>query len=373
MAGIYVHIPFCKTRCVYCDFYSRAVRVESGGVIAAYVDALCRELRERRTYLCRPVETLYFGGGTPSILSVKDFTQIFDTLAVAFPGIAPSEVTLEANPDDLSPEYLDSIKSFPFNRISLGIQSLDDAELRFLNRRHTASAAIQAVDLCRKKGFDNVSIDLIYGIPGQTPEGWRSTLRRALKLPIAHLSAYHLTYEEGTPLFRLLQQKRIRPLDEEASAVLFEILLDEATSAGFQHYEISNFARPAARRSKHNSGYWNGAHYLGVGASAHSYNGTSRQWNPQSYDPNYQSLGVEIEILDEKTRFNDFIITRLRTVQGIDLRELAALFGNEKRACCIQQAQKYIDGQLLEVADHHLRLTRKAFFISDGIATDLLL
>ncbi|MDR0541948.1 MAG: radical SAM family heme chaperone HemW [Dysgonamonadaceae bacterium] len=371
MAGIYFHIPFCQTRCLYCDFFSAAeVKV---GVKDDYVDAMCRELRERKNYLNgHSIDTVYFGGGTPSQLSAGHFKKIFATLADIFPAFSPCEVTLEANPDDMTSEYLDSLKKLPFNRISLGVQSLNDDELRFLNRRHDAPSAIRAVRLCREKGFENISIDLMYGLPNQTMKSWQSTIRQAIDLNVRHISAYHLIYEEGTPLFDLLQQGNIHSIDEELSVALFETLVEQLTGAGFEHYEISNFARPGCQ-SRHNSAYWNGTPYLGVGASAHSYNGISRQWNKKIGGAAYRSQGVEMERLDEKALFNDFIITRLRTMKGIDLQELEALFGEQKKACCLQQANKHLSSQLLKTVNNHLRLTRKGIFVSDGIMSDLLL
>ncbi|MDR2804235.1 MAG: radical SAM family heme chaperone HemW [Dysgonamonadaceae bacterium] len=372
MAGIYIHIPFCRTRCSYCDFCSVAVG-KTRGEREDYVEALCQELQERKTYLQgHSIETIYFGGGTPSQLSAKHFEKIFETLAAVYPALAPCEITLEANPDDLTPEYLDSLKKLPFNRISLGVQSLNDAELRFLNRRHDASSAVRAVRLCREKGFENISIDLMYGLPNQTLKSWQSTLRQAVGLDVQHLSAYHLTYEEGTPLFDRLQQEIVHSIDEDLSVALFETLIDVLTGAGFEQYEISNFAR-SGYSSRHNSGYWNGAPYLGIGASAHSYNGESRQWNKKIPGAEYKTYGIEMEILDEKALFNDFIITRLRTMKGIDLRELQTLFGEQKKACCLQQANKHLSNQLLKIKNSHLQLTQKGIFVSDRIMSDLLL
>jgi oxygen-independent coproporphyrinogen-3 oxidase len=390
MAGIYFHIPFCKTRCVYCDFFSSTNTQEKED----YVDAMCRELQERKAYLQgQPIETVYFGGGTPSQLTAKDFEKLFDSLkslpfrhcerseaiqtSLAHTGLLRfarndgMEVTLEANPDDITPAYLDSIKHLPFNRISLGIQSFNDAELKFLNRRHDAQSAIRAVRLCQEYGFENISIDLMYGLPNQTVEIWEENIRQAIALNIQHLSAYHLIYEEGTPLFEWLQQGRIQPADEEVSVEMFTLLIDCLAEAGFEHYEISNFARPGFH-SRHNSSYWNGTHYLGIGASAHSYNGVSRQWNKRVHGARYAKQEFEVEVVDEKTAYNDFIITRLRTMKGIDLEELHSLFGEAKKNVCRKQAQKFLDNHLLEINDCHLRLTRKGIFVSDGIMSDLM-
>jgi oxygen-independent coproporphyrinogen-3 oxidase len=389
MAGIYFHIPFCKTRCLYCDFFSSTDINEK----EKYVDALCQELLERKSYIKgHSIDTIYFGGGTPSQLPAKDFEKIFKLLPkelgarckvqgdtiMKVPNRAPCtvhrvpiEVTLEANPDDITPEYLESLKNLPFNRISLGIQSFHDDELKFLNRRHDAQSAIRAVQLCQEKGFENISIDLMYGLPNQSMKRWKSTIRQAIDLNIQHLSAYHLIYEEGTKLYELVEQGQVHPVDEELSVQLFEILIDTLTDAGFEHYEISNFAKPGYH-SRHNSAYWNGTPYLGIGASAHSYNGTSRQWNKKVHGAGYTVHEPEVEILDEKAVFNDFIITRLRTMKGISLDELQALFGEEKKVYCLKQAQKFLSNQLLEIVDNQLRLTRKGIFVSDGIMSELM-
>ena len=371
MAGIYFHIPFCKTRCIYCDFFS-ATEVE-GGKVDEYVETICQELCERKAYLNgHSVETIYFGGGTPSQLSAAHFEKIFRTLAeINISLTASQEITLEANPDDITPEYLDSLKKLPFNRISLGIQSLNGEELRFLKRRHDAQSALRAVGLCQEHGFENISIDLMYGLPNQTIESWESTIRQAIALNVQHISAYHLIYEENTPLFDLVQQGSIQTVDEELSVAMFETLIDQLTDAGFEHYEISNFAQPGYP-SRHNSAYWNGTPYLGIGASAHSYNGVSRQWNKRVQGAGYRAQGVETEILDEKAIFNDFIITRLRATKGIDLEELQHLFGKEKKVHCLQQAEKFLSNQCLEFANNHLRLTQKGIFVSDGIMAELL-
>jgi len=368
MAGVYIHIPFCKQRCSYCDFFSSTQdrRIEQ------YIEALCDELQERKGYLNdEPVETIYFGGGTPSVLSISDFAKIFDALHSIYGENKNREVTLEANPDDLSRDYLPTIKSFPFNRISLGVQSFDDRELKLLNRRHDSQSAIRAVELLQKEGLKNISIDLMYGLPGQDRKTWEHTLRQAIDLQVQHISAYHLTYEEGTPLHERLKKGRITPVDEEMSNRMFDILIDTLTTAGFEHYEISNFARPGFQ-SCHNTSYWTGTHYLGVGASAHSYNGFSRRWNNKTLMPDYWISGFEVEILDEKTKYNDFIITRLRVMKGINLNELTSLFDESQKQYCLQQAQKHIANGWLQLDDNCLRLTRKGIFISDGIMSDLM-
>jgi len=367
MAGIYFHIPFCKQRCSYCDFFS------STGIHKKekYVDALCEELRARSNYLQEPVETIYFGGGTPSLLSSADFDKIFRTLYFIYGEDMKREITLEANPDDLTHDYLESIQRFPFNRFSLGIQSFDDRELKLLNRRHDAQSAIRAVELLHNEGFNNISIDLMYGLPEQNLKTWKTTLQQAIDLQVQHISAYHLTYEEGTPFHRQLKEGSLSPVDEEMSIRLFEALIDLLTAADFEHYEISNFARPGFQ-SRHNSSYWNGTHYLGIGASAHSYNGFSRQWNKKAILQDYRTSDYEIETIDEKTAYNDFIITRLRTMKGIDLNELTQLFGESRKTYCLQQSRKAIANVLLHYENNCLRLTRKGIFVSDGIMSDLM-
>ncbi|GHT38625.1 coproporphyrinogen III oxidase [Bacteroidia bacterium] len=326
-----------------------------------------------------PVETIYFGGGTPSQLPATAFEKIF--AAVGTSVVTPSEaqqpfpspeITLEANPDDLTDACLDSLCALPFNRLSIGIQSFDAAELRFLHRRHDAQAAVEAVERAQRYGFDNISIDLMYGLPHQTLATWQATLDQAIRLGVQHISAYHLIYEAGTRLHQWLKQGKIAPLDEETSLKMFEMLIDTLAEAGFRQYEISNFALPG-RESRHNSAYWSGRHYLGIGAAAHSYNGISRQWNAAIPTAEYLNHAPEIEFLDETTVYNDFIITRLRTMRGINLNELTALCGEQQKNTCLQQAQRYLDsGRLTLTEDSHLRLTRAGIFISDGIMADLM-
>ena len=241
MAGIYIHIPFCKTRCIYCDFYS-TTRSE---LKSQYIRALCRELTERKEYLKgEAVETIYFGGGTPSQLSEEDFKEVFKTIEQVYGMREATEITLEANPDDLTEEYIGMLHTLPFNRISMGIQTFDDATLQLLNRRHNATQAIEAVKHCRQAGFQNISIDLIYGLPGETEQRWAQDLQQAVSLDVEHISAYHLIYEEGTPLYKMLQQHSVSQVDEDSSLNFFSTLIDTLSAAGYEHYEISNFCKP---------------------------------------------------------------------------------------------------------------------------------
>lgn len=373
MAGLYIHIPFCARRCLYCDFFSNTDQSYQ----TAYVDALIREMEREASYLKGELlDTIYFGGGTPSLLQAADFERIFEAIQKHFDTADCQEVTLEANPDDLTADYLRSIRPLPFNRISMGIQSFDPEDLRFLQRRHTREQAIEAVYRCKEAGITNLSIDLMYGLPGQTPEKWERNLKEALALDIPHISAYHLIYEEGTGLYRLLQAGKISPVEEEASVTLFTQLIDTLTGAGYAHYEISNFARPGYI-SHHNSSYWNGANYLGLGASAHSYNGTERKWNVSSLPAYLKGIAdgtsiSEKEDLDLRTRYNDYIITRLRTMWGIDPVELEQLFGTDLFTYFDKQVQLYVKKGLIEEPNNHFRLSREGIFISDSIMSTLL-
>lgn len=373
MAGLYIHIPFCAKRCLYCDFYSNTDMHHK----QRYINAVLKEALLRRDELRQaPVHTIYLGGGTPSQLSAEDLQRLFDGLNKLFDLSVAKEITLEANPDDMTPEYVKSLRNLPINRISMGVQSFNADELKFLNRRHTPEQAREAVANCKANGFDNISIDLIYGLPGQTPEAWKSHLSEALKLNIPHLSAYHLIYEPGTALYRMLEAGKVSSVDEETSVKLFEILIDTLKKAGYEQYEISNFALPG-QYSQHNSSYWKGTPYLGLGASAHSFDGESRRWNVasiQKYMEGYENKTpeIEIEILDSDTRYNDYIITGLRTQWGIDLTEIASLFGSDRADYCSQLAIPYLKKGLLKQENNIVSLTEAGVFLSDGIMSDLL-
>ncbi len=373
MAGIYLHIPFCKTRCIYCDFYS-TTRSE---LKSRYVQALCRELEMRKGYLKgENIETIYFGGGTPSQLEEGDFRQLFETIQKCYGMESCREITLEANPDDLSKEYLQMLSTLPFNRLSMGIQTFDDATLKLLKRRHDARTAIEAVDRCRQAGFSNISIDLIYGLPGETKERWENDLRQAIDLNVEHISAYHLIYEEDTPIYKMLKQHQVSEVDEDSSLEFFTLLIERLQKAGFEHYEISNFCRPG-KYSRHNTSYWKGIPYLGCGPSAHSFDGMTREWNVSSIDLYIKGIeenrrAFEIEHLDQATRYNEFIITTIRTAWGTPIEKLKQTFGNELWEYCRKMAAPYLENGKLEEHEGALRLTREGIFISDSIMSDLL-
>ena len=373
MAGIYLHIPFCKRRCIYCDFYSTT----PGEKREAYIRTLCKELEQRQDYLQgETVETIYLGGGTPSQLEENDFKRIFDTIYRMYPIAESPEITLEANPDDLTPEYIGMLRSFPFNRLSMGIQTFNEVMLERLHRRHTARQAIEAFENCRKAGFQNISIDLMYGLPGETTESWENDLSQAVRLHPEHISAYHLIYEEGTALWKLREEHRVKEVDEDLSVDFFSRLMQRLKENGYQHYEISNFCLPD-KYSRHNSSYWTGKKYLGCGPSAHSYNGTSRQWNIASLDNYIKGITEgspvsEIEELDLYTRYNDFVITSIRTCWGMPLGQLKEKFGEKLYRYCLRMAQPHLQQGTLEITEETLKLTEKGIFISDGIMSDML-
>lgn len=373
MAGIYIHVPFCKTRCIYCDFYS-TTRNE---LIERYIGALCHELEMRSHYLKgETVETIYFGGGTPSQLSHEDFARIFKAIEQTVGMEHCQEITLEANPDDLTPAYLQSLTALPFNRISMGIQTFDDATLHLLKRRHNATQALDAVANCRQAGFTNISIDLIYGLPGETLERWQYDLQQAINLHPAHISAYHLIYEEGTPIYQMLANHQLYEVDEENSVAYFSLLMDQLKAAGYKHYEISNFCQPG-KYSRHNTAYWKGVSYLGCGPSAHSFDGITREWNVASIDSYIHGIETgervfEQEHRDTTTQYNEFIITSIRTVWGVSLQRLTNDFGTKLAQYCLEMASEHLKDGLLEEREGALCLTRKGIFVSDGIMSDLL-
>ena len=373
MAGIYIHIPFCKRRCIYCDFFSTTQSEKK----AEYVHALVRELEMRKDYMGEEeIETIYLGGGTPSQLSQEELEEIFTYIYKVYKVTPDAEITLEANPDDLTPEYVSMLRSLPINRISMGIQTFQEETLKLLHRRHTARQAIEAFRRCREAGFQNISIDLMYGLPGETLETWEQDLQQAIDLHPEHISAYHLIYEEGTTLWNLREQNKVEEAEEELSLTLFKTLIERLTKAGYQHYEISNFCLPGLH-SRHNSSYWTGKKYLGCGPSAHSFDGISRQWNVSSLEKYLEGirsnqLDLELEELDLYTRYNDFVITSIRTCWGMPLAQLRTTYGETLYNYCLRMAKPHIEQGVLEIKEDTLKLTPQGIFISDGIMSDLL-
>ena len=373
MAGIYIHIPFCKRRCIYCDFFSTTQSEKK----PAYIRALCQELEIRKDYLeGEDIETIYLGGGTPSQLTHEELEAIFTYIYKTYRVNPDAEITLEANPDDLTPEYVAMLRQLPINRISMGIQTFQEETLKLLHRRHTATQAIEAFQRCREAGFQNISIDLMYGLPGETLETWKQDLQQAIDLRPEHISAYHLIYEEDTALWKLREQHQVEEADEDLSVSLFCTLIDKLTEAGYQHYEISNFCLPGLH-SRHNSSYWTGKKYLGCGPSAHSFNGTSRQWNVASLEKYMKGIELgnpdyEIEELDLYTRYNDFVLTSIRTSWGMPLSYLHTAFGEELYNYCLRMARPHIREGVLEIREDVLKLTRRGIFVSDGIMSDLM-
>ena len=373
MAGIYVHIPFCKQRCSYCAFYSTTLY----NIKESYVDALCKEIAMRKDYAGNVhIGTIYLGGGTPSTLSMEQLQKICDTIYATYPVSDTAEVTIECNPDDLTPDFLALLKRLPFNRISMGVQSFNDTQLKRLGRRHDAEKARQAVKNAREAGYDNISIDLIFALPGSTIADWEHDLDSAIALHPDHLSAYNLTYEEGTPMHRALERGDFTELSEEENVGQFQMLITKLKEAGYRHYEISNFALPG-RESRHNSSYWNDTPYIGCGAAAHSYNGTSRQWNIADIREYIKGVengipNFEIEELTEEERYNDTILTRLRTAKGIPLEWMKEKFNDRLNRYLQQMAEKEIALGNLKDVDGHLSLTEKGIFISDAVIRELI-
>jgi oxygen-independent coproporphyrinogen-3 oxidase len=338
----------------------------------AFVEALCAEARARRSEVGETVKTVYFGGGTPSRLRQEHLDRIFNTLQELFTIDPAAEITLEANPDDLSESYVRMLSRLPVNRLSIGVQSFDDRELKFLHRRHSAQQAEEAVRRCRQHGFNNISIDLMYGLPPQTEASWQRSLARAIALDPQHISAYHLIYEEKTRMYKLLQTGKIAAAEESVSLAMFAMLIDCLTAHGYVHYEISAFGKEGCF-SRHNSAYWKNTKYLGLGPSAHSFDGNSRSFNVASLARYIDGAPYrETERLSVGEKYNEAVLTGLRTIWGIDLADIKSRFGEEFHRYCLQNAQKYLDRRLLETENNCLKLTRDGLFISDGIMSDLM-
>lgn len=374
MAGVYLHIPFCKKFCRYCDFY----HIPLPQNVSSYVAALLKEMVLRRDYLSgEKVSTIYFGGGTPSILSVGDIEKLLSAIFKCYNVDIDSEITIELNPDDLTKEYLTSLKQLPINRLSVGIQSWSDKELSLMNRRHTVDGARAALENCFEAGFSNVSADLIYGIPGSDISSWEHSLDTMLSFDITHLSAYHLTIEEGTTFHKMKREGNLKEVAEEMSLTQYNMLINKMQEAGFEHYEISNFCKTGCY-SRHNTSYWQQIPYLGLGASSHSYDGVSRRWNVSDVRLYIDSiekgvLSFEEEILSNEMRYNEYILTSLRTKWGIDLKVIERLYGSEFSAFAHDVSKRYIDRGSMVLDGDRLKLTERGIMISDSIIEDFFI
>ena len=374
MAGIYLHIPFCKQACTYCNFhFSTSLNAKDD-----MVQALLREISLQKNFLQgAAVETIYLGGGTPSLLSADELNRIFDTLFETFQISALKECTLEANPDDLSAKYLKALRSTPVSRLSIGVQSFREEDLRYMNRAHTAQQSDYAIKAAQDAGFSNLTIDLIYGTPGLSDAAWIENLGKMKLLSIPHFSAYALTVEEGTALHHNILNKKSAPVDNEQSAAQFEILMETAAGAGYEQYEISNFALPGCY-AVHNTSYWRGAPYLGIGPSAHSFDGRAlRQWNVANNALYLKSILTEKKIpaehenLTAEQRLNEYIMTSLRTMWGCDLQRVESGWGSDFRKHIETEAQPFLERGEAVIKDQKLWLTNKGKFFADRIAGDL--
>jgi putative oxygen-independent coproporphyrinogen III oxidase len=374
MAGIYIHIPFCKKLCYYCDFYHTTISDH----YQEFIDSILKEASLRKDYLRgESVSTIYFGGGTPSVFSIAELGSIINNINRLFSVKENSEITIELNPDDLSIEFLKELRKLGFNRISMGIQSWNDKRLKMLNRRHDSARAARALGETFEAGFDNVSIDLIYGIPGMTNEDLASDLDFSFSFGIKHLSAYHLTIEPGTVFGKMVEKGKISEISEEESTSQFNLLLEKSRNAGFVQYEISNFGRPGYF-SIHNSNYWKQVPYIGLGPSAHSFDGFSRQWNVSNLNKyiklmNSDSRFFEREDLDIKTRFNEYVMTSLRTMWGIDLDYVETAFEKEGYDYIINLAGKFKEYGMIYQEKNTLVLTDQGKMISDNIISEFMM
>ena len=373
MSGIYIHIPFCKQACHYCDFHFSISLKKKDEMILA----LAKEIEMRKSeFQDEVVETIYFGGGTPSRLQIADLRLQIDTIYQNYMVTENPEITLEANPDDLSIDYLIELSKIGVNRLSIGIQSFFEDDLKMMNRAHNSAEAKKCLEEATKY-FDNISIDLIYGIPGMSNEKWIQNIEMALAYKVPHISSYALTVEPKTALHSFIQKQLIPQPDEEVAQEHFQILVEKLTENDFIHYELSNFGKENYF-SKNNSSYWLGKKYIGIGPSAHSYDGQKRGWNVSNNSVYMKSilenkLPMETEILSKTDRYNEYIMTGLRTMWGVSLERIEKEFGKTYLDYLNRQAARYIEDHLLFIDDDILRTTQKGKFLSDGIASDLFL
>lgn len=373
MAGIYIHIPFCKQACHYCDFHF-SIQM---GKKEAMINALAKEILLRKIEFENDiVETIYFGGGTPSVLKASEIEFLIAKVYENYSLIDNPEITLEANPDDLSEGKIASLSESPINRLSIGVQSFFEEDLKLMNRAHNANEAEQCIKQA-KKHFQNISIDLIYGMPNMTNERWKQNIEKAISFQIPHISSYALTVEPNTALANFVKKGLVKPVDDEVAQQHFNILNDVLSAAGYSCYEISNFGK-TGYFSKNNSAYWQQKKYIGIGPSAHSFDGIKRGWNINN-NPKYikaieaNELPMEVEILSKTDKYNEYIMTGLRTIWGVSLLKVVEEFGNKYKEYLLQQADKYIEQHLLYLDDDTLLTTKNGKFLADGIASDLFM
>ena len=372
MSGLYIHIPFCASRCIYCAFYSTVKH----GQRSAYIDSLIHEMQLRTDFLPQgndaTINTIYIGGGTPSQISRTDIDRLFNNIYKVY-GCKSSETTVEVNPDDVDANLVRCLVNNGVNRVSMGAQTFDDERLRWLHRRHSSKQVYEAVDCLRHGGIARISVDLMYGFPNQTAEQWQYDIDEVIKLGVEHVSAYSLMYEEGTPLYRLLEKHEIKENDEELSLLMYNMLVERLRSAGYEHYEVSNFALPGCR-AQHNSSYWNDTPYIGLGAAAHSYNRSVRQWNVSDIDAYMEAINdgrgpFEQERIDADTHYDDLVTTALRTSDGLDLTMLSA----QHQDYLLKMAQPHLLAKRMEQKGNRIRICENSFMISDMIMSDLMM
>jgi len=373
MAGIYIHIPFCRKRCHYCDFFKSTDLSQKARLLAG----LKKELECRASELVsEEINTIYLGGGTPSVLLIEELEDLLETVRLNFEVSPEAEITMEANPDDLSEVMLSELRQIGFNRLSIGIQSFSDSDLKRMNRRHDSLQAVQSVKLAKKAGFSNISIDLIYGLPNQNMEDWERNIRQAIELDVPHISAYNLMYHQGTVFYDQLKKGILKELPDELSLQQFQLLIRLLKDAGFEHYEISNFCKPGLY-SKHNSSYWKSKKYLGIGPSAHSFDLNSRRWNVSSISEYLSGIEnnepySEFEILTEQDRYNDYIITGLRTSWGISAELIKTEFSASYFDHFQKSKEKYLQSGHLVCTPESVTLSPDGLFISDKIMEDFM-
>jgi oxygen-independent coproporphyrinogen-3 oxidase len=374
MAGIYIHIPFCKQACHYCDFHFSTSLKHKDDLL----QCIHQEIKLQKSYLeNQTVETIYFGGGTPSLLSASEVDRIIDIVHQNFEVSKQPEITLESNPDDLGIEKLKEFKNTNINRLSIGVQSFFDEDLKWMNRAHKANEAESSIKRAQDYGLENITIDLIYGYPLLSDEKWETNINKTIEFDIPHISSYSMTVEPQTALASFINKGKQIAMDETQSAAQFQILIQELTQNGFEHYEISNFAKPG-KYSKHNTNYWRGVHYLGIGPSAHSFNGKSRQWNIANNAKYIQELETKkipftLEVLTLENKFNEYVMTSLRTQWGIDLEKIKIDYGLDYKNKLLAFADEHINDNLLAFADEKLKLTLKGKLFADKIAADLFI